>query len=176
MSRLLVSTLITLAFASSALAADFFPRFKGVAPVKNAMYESECGACHFAYQPGLLPSRSWRKLLDPKGLEDHFGDNAELPENQRVAILDFLVSHAAETSWYKRSTKINRSVPEDQTPLRITETRYIKKKHEEIPRRMIQDNPKVRSLSYCNNCHMRAADGVYDDDTVRIPNFPDWDD
>jgi len=174
MSKLILSMLIAVVFASSALAGDLFPRFKGVAPVNNAKYESECGSCHFAYQPGLLPSRSWRKLMEPGELEDHFGDNAEMEEGERLAILDFLVKHAAETSWYKRSTKINRSVRRDERPLRITETRYIKRKHEDIQRKMIQDNPKVRSLSYCNNCHMRAADGVYDDDTVRIPGFPDW--
>ena len=27
-----------------------------VAPVKNERYKAECGSCHFAYQPGLLPA------------------------------------------------------------------------------------------------------------------------
>jgi len=34
----------------------------------------------------------------------------------------------------------------------------------------------VKSLSYCDACHTRAKEGVYDEDTVRIPNFPEWDD
>ncbi len=40
---------------------SFFGKELDVAPVKNALYLEECGACHFAYQPGLLPSRSWKK-------------------------------------------------------------------------------------------------------------------
>ncbi|HPQ24397.1 MAG TPA: cytochrome C, partial [Gammaproteobacteria bacterium] len=49
----------------------------GVAPVDNPLYLQECGSCHFAYQPGLLPARSWNNLMG--GLENHFGENAELP-------------------------------------------------------------------------------------------------
>jgi len=40
-------------------------------PVNNDTYKEVCGACHFAYQPELLPSGSWEKIL--AGLPDHFG-------------------------------------------------------------------------------------------------------
>jgi len=167
-------------YAPSALAGDFlgiFPRHKGVEPVTDRQYESSCGECHFAYFPGLLPARSWKKLMEPKALEDHFGENAELSEKDRVAVLDFLTKYSADSTMrYKRSIKIRRSLDANETPIRITEVPYIKKKHEDIPRRMIQDNKKVRSLAYCNRCHTQADKGVFDDDTVDIPNFPDWDD
>lgn len=167
-------------YIPTALADDFlgiFPRHKGVAPVSDIKYSQSCAECHFAYQPGLLPKRSWQKLMQPKQLEDHFGENAELPEKDRVAVLQFLMNNAADTTIrYKRSIKISRSLADDEAPLRITQVPYIKKKHEEIPRKMIQDNRQVRSLSYCNKCHTQAAKGVFDDDTVDIPNFPDWDD
>ena len=42
----------------------------GVEPVTNVDYQNECGACHFAYQPGLLPARSWQALMT--GLDQHF--------------------------------------------------------------------------------------------------------
>ncbi|HFD92006.1 MAG TPA: cytochrome C, partial [Gammaproteobacteria bacterium] len=135
----------------------------------NTLYEENCGECHFAYQPGLLPARSWRALLAPKALEDHFGENAELDETDRRAILDFLVAHAADHASYKRSIKIRRSIPQGETPLRITEVPYIRHKHREIPRRLIQDNERVGSLSNCDACHRQAAQAIYDDDTVRIP-------
>jgi len=60
--------------------------------------------------------------------------------------------------------------------LRITEVRYIKRKHHEIPDKMIKGNKDVKSLSYCDACHTQAAKGVFDEDTVKIPNYPDWED
>ncbi len=38
------------------------------APVTNAAYSEECGACHMAYPPGLLPSRAWTAIMSPDGL------------------------------------------------------------------------------------------------------------
>ena len=64
---------------------------------------------------------------------------------------------------------------EDETPLRITEVRYIKRKHHDIPEKMIKGNKDVKSLSYCNACHTQADKGIFDSDTVSIPNYPDWD-
>ena len=31
----------------------------GIDPVDTQLYTKECGGCHFPYQPGLLPARSW---------------------------------------------------------------------------------------------------------------------
>jgi hypothetical protein len=39
-----------------------FSRTKEVKPVTDKTYRAECGDCHFAYQPGLLPAQSWEKL------------------------------------------------------------------------------------------------------------------
>jgi hypothetical protein len=32
-------------------------------PVTNQTYEETCGDCHFGYQPELLPSASWLKIV-----------------------------------------------------------------------------------------------------------------
>lgn len=146
-----------------------FGRTKGVAPVTNELYADECGACHFPYQPGLLPEQSWKKIFDAKQLDDHFDDNAELDEDVREALLKYAIANSADKSWYKRSRKIMASLEKSQYPLRITELPYIKKKHREIPIEQIRDNKKVNSLSYCDNCHTKASQGIYDDDTVSIP-------
>ncbi len=146
-----------------------FSREKEIAPVTDATYNKECGSCHFPFQPGLLPEASWRKLLDAKALSDHFGDNAELDDQTRQKILDVLVADSADKSYRKRSRKIMKSLGEGDAPLRITEIPYIKAKHSEIPENLVKGNPKVKGLSFCNKCHQKAADGVYDDDTVRIP-------
>jgi mono/diheme cytochrome c family protein len=151
-------------------------RLKEVDRVSNARYAEECSACHFAYQPGLLPARSWEKLLDSKALADHFGENAELGEEVRLELEKYAVANAADESNYKRSRKIMASIPNKATPLRITEIPYIKEKHSEIPKELIAGNPQVKSLSNCNHCHTRADKGVFDDDTVFIKGHGPWDD
>lgn len=151
-----------------------FERMNEVAPVTDKTYIEECGSCHFAYQPGLLPEVSWRKLMDPAAMEDHFGDNAELDEETRQHILDVLVNTSADKSHHKRSKKLMLSLTEDKAPLRIIETPYIKEKHEEIPVKLIKENPKVKSLSQCDKCHQKADKGIFDDDTVAIPGHGYW--
>lgn len=145
-----------------------------VAPVNNALYQEECGSCHFAYQPGLLPTRSWERMMN--GLEDHFGENAELEEATRKELLQYLSDNAAERSNYKRSKRINGSLPSDSAPLRISETRYFKGKHDEIPKRLVSGNEKVGSWSNCQACHVKADTGSYNEHEVNIPGVGRWDD
>lgn len=153
-----------------------FTRQNEVNTVSNAAWQEECGSCHFAYQPGLLPTQSWEKLLDEKALADHFGENAELDADTLKEVRAFALENAADKSWYKRARKIAKATENGEAPLRITEVRYIKRKHHEIPEKMIKGNKDVKSLSYCDACHTQAKKGVFDEDTVRIPNYPDWED
>ena len=148
----------------------------GVAPVNHDLYRKNCAECHFAYQPGLLPKRSWEKMMQPKALENHFGDNAELAENNRAEITSYLVHNAADNSGYKRSKKMMRSIRDDETPLRITEVRYFKRKHDEIPTRLVLGNPKVKSWANCAACHTEADKGSFGEHGVRIPGFGRWED
>ncbi len=150
-----------------------FSHTSGVAPVTNRQYKEECGSCHFAYQPGLLPSKSWEKLLTAQALHDHFGEVADLDKSTLDAIRDYVLANAAEKSYYKVARKITVAT-ENEAPLRITETRYIKRKHHSIPEKMVKDNKDVKSLSYCNACHTKAEQGIFKEDTVRIPNYPDY--
>jgi mono/diheme cytochrome c family protein len=168
--------------SGSALAEDNFwlwlvnfSRQKEVQPVTNKAYQEECGSCHYAYPPGLLPAKSWAKLLDEKALDDHFGESASLDKDTLKEIYDYAMANSAEKSWYKRSRKIALATEEGEAPLRITEVRYIRRKHHDIPDKMIKGNKDVKSLSYCNACHTRADKGIFDNDTVSIPNYPDWD-
>lgn len=186
MKRLTITTLVMTYLLTAPLAswADddsfwswfSFKRIKGVKPVENSQYQEECGACHFAYQPGLLPARSWKKLFAAEALADHFGENAELDNALRQQLEAYVLAHAAETSRYKRSKKIAVSTPADAAPLRITEVRYIRRKHEKIPEKLVRGNEQVKSLSYCDACHTKAAEGVFDDDTVFIKGHGPFDD
>jgi len=173
----------TLAFSGGATASEdvgdaifSISRQKEIVPVDNKQYKEECGSCHFAYQPGLLPSKSWEKLLTAEALSKHFGENAELDKDTLKVIHDYAIDNAADKSFHKRSRKIAIATEHVEAPLRITEVRYIKRKHHEIPAKMIKGNKDVKSLSYCDACHTQANKGVFDSDTVKIPNFPDWDD
>lgn len=145
-----------------------------VAPVRDARYARECGSCHFAYPPGLLPARSWQKLMG--NLADHFGDNAELPQEDAAAITDYLVKNAADRSNYRRSVKIDDSLSARQMPVRITQVPYIVSKHREIPARLVADNPKVRSLSQCAACHTKAEAGSFSESEINVPGYGRWED
>jgi len=140
--------------------------------VDNTAYGEECGACHFAYQPGLLPAASWEKLMG--GLSDHFGENAELPAETLQALNAYLSENAAD----KKPNAIYRELAggREEAPLRISELSRFKNEHREIPAKMVADNPDVQSLSHCNRCHSDAADGVYDEHRVSIPGFGRWED
>ena len=165
---------VTLSAYAVPLLANGDSKGPGVAPVNNSFYAEECGACHFAYQPGLMPARSWQKLM--ANLEDHFGENAELEAEEQKALTDYLVNNAAEFSKHKRSVKIIRSLPKDKTPLRITEIPYMVRKHDELSSQMVAGNPGVKSLSYCEKCHTRADTGSYSEDDINIPGYGSWED
>jgi cytochrome c553 len=155
----------------------FFSRSKqDVKPVENSQYKTECGSCHFAYQPGLLPARSWEKMMQATALENHFGENAELLNEDRVAISQYLVDNAADKIDFGRSGSFSKSVKSNEAPLRITETRYFKRKHHELPDRIVTQNKLVGSYSACAKCHTKAETGSYDEHQVKIPGYGRWDD
>lgn len=145
-----------------------------VAAVTDPVYKEECGSCHMAYPPGFLPARSWSLVMS--GLEDHFGDNAELDTETVQVINQYLLSNSADKSDYRRSKKFNRSIKSGNTPIRISEVRYFKHKHDEIPQRMVSGNPQVKSFSQCNACHKKAEQGDFNEHNVNIPGFGQWDD
>lgn len=165
---------IGLVATSLAIVGDDKRRGVDVAPVSLPLYQQECGSCHFAYPPGLLPGRSWAKVM--AGLADHFGDNATLDPLDRQAIQEYLLDHAADRVKERRSVKIARSLRADEAPLRISAVPYIVQKHRKIPPHMITDNPKVGSLSQCTACHTRADSGSFSEREIAIPGYDAWHD
>lgn len=148
---------------------------KNSSPVAtNPLYTEECGSCHMAYPPQLLPQRSWDKIMS--GLEDHFGEYATVSTEKSASISSFLQQHSAENSPYSRSSSFLRSIPATDTPIRITATSYFQRKHDEIPDRMITGNPQVGSASQCNLCHAKADQMQFDEDSVNIPGVGRWED
>jgi hypothetical protein len=146
-------------------------RMKEVRPVASKVYLRECGECHLAYQPGLLPARSWDALLTADALRQHFGVSAELDAAVLGELRAYAMANAADKSWFKRSRKIAVATASGPAPLRITQLVYIERAHSDIPAQRIAGNPDVKSLSQCDKCHIQAAQGVYDNDTVAIPRY-----
>ena len=141
----------SLALSPAARADGLRPR--GPAP---AAYATECGACHVAYVPGLLPAASWQRLM--QGLPDHFGSDASLDEATRRAIADWLQREAA------RGGRWGEAPPQD----RITRSPRFERKHREVDA-AVWRRPAVRSPANCSACHGRADQGDFDDDHVHIP-------
>lgn len=126
-----------------------------------ALYKTECGSCHIAYPAALLPKKSWDKLMN--NLDDHFDENAELDKGDRLKIQTYLAQNSSNR--YR-----------GKVPLRITKSSYFIRKHDEIPRRMVTGNPKVKSFSQCDKCHSGAESGDFEEDRVKIPGFGRWED
>lgn len=153
---------------------EYKHKTNGVLAVTDPVYKEECGSCHIAYPPGLLPARSWDKVM--LELENHFGDNAELDVEIQKFITRLLLTNSADKSDYRRSKKFSRSINFNNVPVRISETPYFKHEHDEIPARYVTSNPKVNSFSQCDACHAEAEQGLFNEHDVRIPGYGRWDD
>lgn len=140
-----------------------------IRPNDSGPYVEECGSCHFPYQPGLLPVLSWERIMN--GLNDHFGENVALHENNLHKIRNFLLNNAAGRVNSALPNKILAAQGGRPAPLRITQTHYFVHEHSGLPRKMVQDNPGVGSFSDCAICHQAAKQGIYDEQTVPIPDF-----
>ncbi len=145
-----------------------------VAPVDNQLYIKECGSCHFAYQPGLLPANSWNKIMS--NLENHYNNDASISSANLQTLTKYLNDNSAEKNMqYKRSNRIVSSLAKDQIPDSISTTPYMIKKHSEIKKSLITQ-PEVKGLFNCIACHKTADKGNYGERDINIPNFGKWED
>ncbi len=122
----------------------------------NTKWKAECGACHVAYPPRLLPAKSWKSLMG--GLDKHFGTDASLDAATSKEILAFLETNASR----------RKPDPAAKPQLRITETRWFKSEHDEVPARLWK-SPQVKSASNCMACHTRADSGDFNEHNIRLP-------
>ena len=134
--------------------------------VMNAKWKAECSGCHLLYHPGLLPERSWKKLMG--GLEKHFGENAALDEATRNEVTAFLVANSADKQSNRRSKRVVQSIPAKETPLRITETEYFIARHDEVSTATFK-RKSIGSASNCIACHKSADKGDFSEFQINIP-------
>ncbi len=138
---------------------------KHLSPAVDPLYQQECGACHFAYQAGLLPKASWEKIMD--GLDQHFEEDASLSSEHASAIQEYLYANSAENSSARFSKRILRSL-EGATPLRISDIPFFKHEHREVGTRVLA-RKSIRSWANCSACHTTAKRGIYDEKYIQIP-------
>ncbi|HEU4602616.1 MAG TPA: hypothetical protein VFS24_11630 [Steroidobacteraceae bacterium] len=77
------------------------------------VWREECGACHVAFPPRLLPSSSWADIM--RNLKDHFGTDASIETPLAQQIASYLEANASQ--------KPRGVAPDD--PLRITRSRWF---------------------------------------------------
>jgi hypothetical protein len=155
MKRLVLISTIAFALGISGSRAD-----EGVTvpPIDHAATLKECSGCHLAFPPQMLPTRSWTKLMGE--LANHFGENASLDPAAQDDIATYLAAHAADASATKGGTRFTKGLSADAIPLRITETPYWKREHDEIAASRFSD-PKIKSKANCIACHRTADKGEF---------------
>jgi hypothetical protein len=119
-------------------------------------YQQECGACHLAYPPGMLPAASWQSLM--AGLPRHFGTDASLDATTARELSAWLAAHAGT---YK---KVREAPPQD----RITRASWFVREHREVNTTVWQ-RPAVGSPANCAACHTTSDQGHFSEHAIRIP-------
>jgi Dihaem cytochrome c len=119
-------------------------------------YTQECAACHVAYPPGLLPARSWQRIMG--GLDKHYGSDASLDAASTRQISTWLQANAGT---YKR---VREEPPQD----RLTRSAWFERKHGKIDAG-VWKLPSVKSAANCGACHGGADRGQFDDDNMLFP-------
>lgn len=144
---------LALSFAAPAH-ADKGPGLPAAVP---KVYTQECGSCHIAYPPGLLPARSWQRVMT--GLDKHFGSDASLDDAATVQQLSqWLQASAANTR------KLRTEPPQD----RITRADWFVRKHRRVDA-AVWAHASVKSAANCAACHPDAERGDFDEHALRTP-------
>lgn len=135
------------------------PKQLAVSAKAPAVWKTECGSCHLAYPPGLLPPAAWQQHMDT--LKNHYGSNATLDAGDEKTIRDFLrVASAANKQPVVRAKA--------GEPPRITTTAWFIDKHDEV-RADVWRRKSIGSAANCQACHSGADKGDFDEDGVSIP-------
>lgn len=120
-------------------------------------YKAECGTCHTAYPPGMLPAASWQRIM--KGLEQHYGTDASLEPAMVLQLGQWLETHAGQ------GRKMGTSPPED----RITRSAWFVKEHRDIEPG-VWKLTSVKSPTNCAACHTNSDQGRFSEHDLKRPS------
>jgi hypothetical protein len=166
------AAMVLASFEASAIDDGFDPaKYEkgGFAPANDAAYVQECGSCHFAYLPGMLPERSWHALL--ARADAHFGEALSLAPEAARHIEAYLAANAADHSDYRGSALMLQELSPAATPVRITALPLMRHRHVVIGRLLGRPNVKVKTLTNCDACHENAASGSFAYDRILVPGL-----
>ncbi|MBS1191093.1 MAG: diheme cytochrome c [Rhodocyclaceae bacterium] len=130
------------------------------APVADPVVKEECGSCHLAFAPAMLPASSWQRMMGD--LQNHFGDDASVDAATAAKISRYLTANAADAGNQRQGGKWLRGVDAGNAPLRITEMPKWVREHRKVSDREWRQKD-VRTKANCVACHAGAEKGYYED-------------
>jgi cytochrome b len=140
--------------------APYLP-FAGPALAMDPQWQHECGSCHLAFHPSLLPARSWQAMLTE---QDHFGEDLALDAKVVASLSSFAAAHSAEHAETPMAWKIASRTSASSTPLRITEIPYWTRRHAGVAD---ADWKRVKKID-CGGCHLDAELGTFEPGAIHI--------
>jgi hypothetical protein len=117
-------------------------------------YLKECGSCHVAFPPALLPAQDWQTIMN--SLDKHYGTDASLDAKTRDALTAELQRNAS-----RRDKHAGRGQPP-----RLTRSAWFEKEHGTLPEKRTATLP---AAAQCEVCHSRAAEGDYAESGIKLP-------
>ncbi len=111
------------------------------AQLQQQAYVESCGECHLALPAEVMPSETWRSLLqDP----DHYGQQITLP-----------VGTTLQLSWEYLRSGSRPLIETELVPFRLAESRYFQALHPQV------EFPNPIRASSCIDCHPGANQGNF---------------
>ena len=132
-----------------------------IPPVADPVVKEECGSCHLAFAPSMLPARSWQRMMGD--LKNHFGDDASVDAGHRRQ------DHQLPRRQCRRHGRpalqqqaAARRVRRAALPCASPNCRSGCSEHRKVPA-WEWKHKDVRTKANCVACHADAERGYYDD-------------
>lgn len=102
------------------------------------LYLENCASCHIGVPPAVLPTQTWKQILQDS---QHYG--VQLPP---------LINPPRLLVWQYLQTFSRPLTKEEQIPYRLDDSRYFKALHPKVKL------PRPVEIGSCVSCHSSAAD------------------
>lgn len=117
------------------------------------LYLENCGSCHVALPPEVMPTETWRRLLQEP--DQHYGQQ-----------LQPLIGPSVVLMWNYLQTYSRPFAEGEPIPYRVSESRFFKALHPQV------DLPQSVKPGSCVSCHPGVAQFDYRSLTAEWENSP----